>query len=104
MQAISAQNVRLRSANRGNAYNTWNVNTSGNVNNNNAYWANACAPIVITSVTASSCLAAVVVLLTNHKEPAIPGHTAEQYHSNAPDSRACERYGAVEKEKDIEQR
>nr|DAV04788.1 MAG TPA: hypothetical protein [Caudoviricetes sp.] len=71
MQAISAQNVRLRSANRGNAYNTWNVNTSGNVNNNNANWANACAPIVITSVTVSSCLAAVVMLLTNHKEPVI---------------------------------
>lgn len=34
--AISAQNVRLRSANRGNANNTWNVNSSGNVNNNNA--------------------------------------------------------------------
>lgn len=71
MQAISAQNVRLRSANRGNAYNTWNVNVSGNVNNNNANWANACAPIVITSVAISSCLAAVTVLLTNHKESAI---------------------------------
>ena len=47
MQAISAQNVRLRSANRGNAYNTWNVNPSGNVNNNNAIWANACAPLVV---------------------------------------------------------
>lgn len=99
MQAISAQNVRLRSANRGNAYNTWNVNSSGNVNDNNANWANACVPIVITSVTVSSCLAAVVMLLTNHKEPAISGHTAEQYHSNAPDQRACECYGAVEKEK-----
>ena len=98
MQAISAQNVRLRSANRGNAYNTWNVNTSGNVNNNNANWANACAPIAITSVTVSNCLAVVVVLLINHKESAIPGHTAEQYHSNAPDPRACERYGAVEKD------
>lgn len=31
------QNVRLRSANRGNANNTWNMNTGGNVNNNNAY-------------------------------------------------------------------
>lgn len=99
MQAISAQNVRLRSANRGNAYNTWNVNTSGNVNNNNAYWALACAPIVITSVTVSNCLAAVAVLLTNHKEPVIPGHMAEQYHSNAPDLRARGRYGAVEKDK-----
>lgn len=30
------QNVRLRSANRGNANNTWYI-TGGNVNNNNAY-------------------------------------------------------------------
>ena len=91
--------MRLRSANRGNAYNTWNVNPSGNVNNNNAIWAFACAPIVITSVAMSNCLAAVTVLLTNHKEPVIPGHKAEQYHSNAPDLLACERYGAVEKDR-----
>lgn len=38
--------MRLRSANRGNAYNTWYVNASGNVNNNNASYANRCAPIV----------------------------------------------------------
>lgn len=43
----SAQHVRLRSANRGNAYNTWNVNSSGNVNNNNASNANRFAPIVL---------------------------------------------------------
>nr|DAJ90898.1 MAG TPA: hypothetical protein [Caudoviricetes sp.] len=36
--------MRLRSANRGNACNTWNVNASGYVNNNNANWANRCAP------------------------------------------------------------
>ena len=42
--AISAQNVRLRSANRGNANNTWNVNSSGNVNNNNASNARRVAP------------------------------------------------------------
>nr|DAL95153.1 MAG TPA: hypothetical protein [Caudoviricetes sp.] len=36
----------MRSANRGNACNTWNVNTSGNVNNNNASNANTFAPIV----------------------------------------------------------
>lgn len=36
MDVGCAQNVRLRSANRGNANNTWNVNASGNVNNNNA--------------------------------------------------------------------
>ena len=39
-----SQNVRLRSANRGNSYNTWNVNTSGNVNNNNASNANRFSP------------------------------------------------------------
>ena len=38
------QNDR-RSANRGNAYNTWNVNTSGNVGNYNALWANTFLPI-----------------------------------------------------------
>lgn len=44
MQAIT-QNVRLRSTNRGNACNTWNVNSSGNVNNNNATNANVFEPI-----------------------------------------------------------
>ena len=39
-----SQNVRLRSANRGNSYNTWNVNTSGNVNNNNTNNANRFSP------------------------------------------------------------
>lgn len=34
-----------RSANRGTAYYTWNVITSGNVNNNNALWANTFLPI-----------------------------------------------------------
>lgn len=42
------QNVRLRSANRGNAYNTWNVNPSGNANNNNATNANRPAPDCVT--------------------------------------------------------
>lgn len=42
----SPQNIRLRSANRGNANNTWYVNSSGNVNNNNASNANRFAPIV----------------------------------------------------------
>ena len=41
---VGCQNCRLRSANRGNAYNTWNVNTSGNANNNNATNANRVAP------------------------------------------------------------
>lgn len=40
----NAQNCRLRSANRGNANNVWNVNTSGNANNNNATNANRGCP------------------------------------------------------------
>ena len=40
----SAVNVFLRSCNRGNANNEWNVNTSGNVNNNNANNANRGCP------------------------------------------------------------
>lgn len=40
------QNVRLRSANRDNACNTWYINASGNVNNNNASNANRFTPIV----------------------------------------------------------
>lgn len=39
-----AQNCRLRSANRGNSNNAWNVNTTGNLNNNNANNAYCCAP------------------------------------------------------------
>ena len=36
-QAIcAAVNQRLRSANRGNSNNVWNVNSGGNLNNNNA--------------------------------------------------------------------
>lgn len=38
------QNVRLRSAYRTGAANTWYVNSSGNVNNNNATWANRFSP------------------------------------------------------------
>ena len=33
---MSAVNVRLRSANRGNSNNTWYVNSGGYLNNNNA--------------------------------------------------------------------
>ena len=43
----SAQNVRLRSASRGNAYNAWYVNSSGNANNNNAFYANRFSPLVV---------------------------------------------------------
>lgn len=39
-----AQNVFERSANRSNGYNVANVNSSGNVNNNNARNGNRCAP------------------------------------------------------------
>ena len=38
------QNVRLRSANRGNSNNTWYVNSDGNVNNNNANYSLGFAP------------------------------------------------------------
>lgn len=61
----------MRSANRGNAYNTWYVNSTGNVNNNNANWANAVAPIVIISMVKNICVAGAAKLLTNHKEPVI---------------------------------
>lgn len=43
----SAQNVRLRSALRGNSYYTWNVYSSGNVTNTNAYWSISCAPACV---------------------------------------------------------
>lgn len=42
--AAAEQNVWTRSANRNNGNNTFIVNTSGNVNNNNAQNANRCAP------------------------------------------------------------
>ena len=40
----SPQNVRLRSANRGNADDTWYVNSSGSISNNYASWANRFFP------------------------------------------------------------
>ena len=43
----SAQSVRLRSAGRGYACYAWIVYASGNVNGNDAGWANACAPLVV---------------------------------------------------------
>lgn len=45
-----SQNVRLRSANRGNANNTWYMNSGGNVNNNNAYNANRGLPDLVIVV------------------------------------------------------
>lgn len=41
---MSAANVRLRSANRGNSNNAWNVNASGYLNNNNANNSYAAVP------------------------------------------------------------
>ena len=43
----SAQGVRLRSAYRGSASTTWYVGASGYVNYCYAFWANACAPLVV---------------------------------------------------------
>lgn len=43
----SAQNVRLRSANRGTANNTWNVGTVGNATSSNATYANRPAPACV---------------------------------------------------------
>ena len=42
-----AQTVRLRSANRGNAYNSWYVNSSGGVYDGGAYYASRVAPLVL---------------------------------------------------------
>ena len=42
----SAQSVRLRSANRGNALNTWNVFSSGGISSNYASDAGTCSPLV----------------------------------------------------------
>ena len=44
---ISCNLVWLRSANRNNSNNEWNINPSGNVNNNNATNARCLAPIVL---------------------------------------------------------
>lgn len=38
------RNDFIIAANRSNANNVWNVNTSGNVNNDNAYNGNSCCP------------------------------------------------------------
>ena len=50
----SAQNVRLRSASRGYAYNTWYVNTSGHVSNYFASVANRFAPLVFIGASSIS--------------------------------------------------
>lgn len=45
----SSQYVRLRSASRGSAYNTWCVSSTGYVYSSNAHWAVAVAPLVVIS-------------------------------------------------------
>ena len=47
INANSAQGVRLRSASRGNAYNTWNVYSSGYVNGNYASGAYRFSPVCV---------------------------------------------------------
>ena len=47
LNASSPQNVRLRSANRGNAYNTWFVNSSGYVGNYGASTAPRFSPVCV---------------------------------------------------------
>ena len=54
----SPQNVRLRSANRNNAYHTWSVNSSGNVNNNNASYASRPAPLMFIGAAPSDAISA----------------------------------------------
>ena len=53
------QNVRLRSANRGNANLTWFVSSSGNVGNYNANNANRFCPIVTAILQKGMCIARV---------------------------------------------
>ncbi len=57
--AAAEQNVWTRSANRNNANNTFIVNSSGNVNNNNAQNANRCAPDRTGESPTKACGAAV---------------------------------------------
>lgn len=52
--------MRLRSANRGNANNTWYMNTAGNINNNNAYNALRGLPDLVEHRTHGLCTARVL--------------------------------------------
>ena len=54
----SPQNVRLRSASRGNAYNTWNVYSSGHVSNSSASYANRPAPLMFIGAAPSDTISA----------------------------------------------
>lgn len=77
-----AQNVRLRSANRSNGYNTWNVNSSGNVNNNNAANSWRFAPIVYEVAPAQPAHSA-GGCPHRHKEPKPRPFFGEQYPIDA---------------------
>jgi hypothetical protein len=76
------QNVRLRSANRGNSYNTWNVNTSGNANNNNANNSYRCAPDCESEGTYGCSTGAVLPSVNHHKE-SVSRHYDEQHYNDA---------------------
>lgn len=54
----SPQNVRLRSAFRNYAHNTWLVNSSGNVNNNSASYASRTAPLMFIGAVPSDAISA----------------------------------------------
>lgn len=85
----------MRSANRGNAYNTWNVNSSGNVNNNNAWNANRFAPIVLHRALWLACSAGCPEDFRQGTE--IPGVMPKQYCSDVRDSfGACQHYYGAE--------
>lgn len=81
--------MRLRSANRGNSYNTWNVNTSGNVNNNNAANSNRFSPIAIICVAFSICLAGVAVLLPITRSLRALPFKGETIPRQKPDKKIC---------------
>lgn len=67
---MAAVNCRLRSANRGNSNNVWNVNTAGYLNNNNANNAYAALPDRALTLPAYGLRIAQVPGDARHKEPA----------------------------------
>ena len=95
----NAQNVRLRSANRGNANNTWYVNAGGNVNNHNAYNANrAAADWVLHRAGKSS--HSEMARKRARKEPKALPETAKQHRGDAGDPRAGPANHATDQEVD----
>jgi len=74
--------VRLRSANRNNSYNTWNVNTTGNINENNANNANRFAPVCLYCRTKRLlCKGGAPKYIIQRAE--IPARVGEQYYGDA---------------------